>query len=531
MASRIPFIEAISDKLLLKRRFDELSVQQQAALKIFYGLPLSPQELDFWALSQGNAIYDHLGYPTSIAPLTYVPREYEQAWLCLGRRWGKTDAFSSTIMAYEALLGGHEEYIRKGAQQAVCFLVAQDLRLARQNLPLIRATIESSPLLKKEIVNITADFMELKNGVSIGVAPPNPKALRGYAIPVVGMDEVGLWYTDAESANPDYEIERAVKFAQGQFPHRKRLGTSTPWVKEGLLWKYYQAGTEGRNLSPSERLPFRGILSMHSSSAASGNPLIKREWLAAEYTRDPEAYDRESLANFSDAISGFLNATLLRQGIDIGAGERPSAVGTYYVAALDPAFRKDAFAFTIVHHDRKRGIVQDVIRRWKAAPGSVLNPAQILEEISPLLTAYHIAVVYSDQYQLETLQQLALQNAFSIEGVDFTAKSKARIFGNLQQLVNQGRLRLLDPDKHPDARETIHELVTLERRNLPGGGVQIAAPAGKHDDMACVLALASYKAAWMTQGERKVEEKVPTIFDQCMLNIKAKRNIRKGMWD
>lgn len=534
MPERIPFEEAISEKALLKGRFAELSVPQQAALKIFYGLPLSKEELRFWAISQGACSYDHLGHPLDIDidRFPYEAKEYEQAWLCLGRRWGKTDAFSSTVLAYEAALGGHEEYIRKGAQTAVCFLVAQDLRLARQNLPLIRATIDSSPLLKKEVANQTADFIELKNGISIGVAPPNPKALRGYATPVVGMDEVGLWYTDAESANPDYEIERAVKFAQAQFPFRKRLGTSTPWIKEGLLWKYHEAGTEGRNRPLSEKPAFRSILSMHSSSAASQNPLLTQEWLEQEYARDPDAFRREALAEFSDAISGFLNSYTIRAAVDVGAIERPPS-SSYYVAALDPAFRKDAFGFTIVHHEKGKGIVQDVIRRWKAPSGQVLNPADILEEIAPLLRSYRIPVVYSDQYQFETLNQLAINKGFSIEAVDFTAKSKARIFGNLQQLLNQGKLRLLDPEKNQDAKELVRELIILEKRNLPGGGVQISAPSGKHDDMACVLALAAYKANWMLQSDaRQASSAEPSLFERCRTQIAQKRaTAAMSSWD
>jgi hypothetical protein len=533
MPERIPFEEAISEKALLKKRFNELSTPQKAALKIFYGLPLTGDELEFWYVSQGSCSYDHLGRVVSTTPIPYHPKEYEQGWLCLGRRWGKTDAFSSTVLAYEAALGGHEEYIRKGAQTAVCFLVAQDLRLARQNLPLIRATIDASPLLKKEVANMTADFIELKNGINIGVAPPNPKALRGYATPVVGMDEVGLWYTDAESANPDYEIERAVKFAQAQFPHRKRLGTSTPWIKEGLLWKYHAAGTEGRNVARDRALEFKGILAMHSSSAASANPLITTEWLEQEHARDPEAFRREALAEFSDAISGFLNAAQLAEAVDKGKGERAPQPGHYYVAALDPAFRKDAFGFTIVHHDKSKGIIVDVIRRWKAIPGSVLNPADVMAEIAPLLNSYGVRVAYSDQYQLEALQQIALGHGFSIEGVDFTAKSKARIFGNLQQLLNQGRLRLLDPDRNGDAREVIHELVILEKRNLPGGGVQIAAPAGKHDDMACVTALAAFKASWMMQTvSREKKDAEPSLFEKCMASVRRKKLEReRGMWD
>lgn len=41
------------------------------------------------------------------------------------------------------------------------------------------------------------------------------------------------------------------------------------------------------------------------------------------------------------------------------------------------------------------------------------------------------------------------------------------------------------------------ELISLERKVTSGGGVQIGAPSGRHDDMAAVLALCAFKAVWM----------------------------------
>jgi hypothetical protein len=521
MAERIPFDEAISEKLLLKKRFSELSVPQQVALKVFYGCDLNQTELEHWAMFQRNVIYDELGYPVKIDPVPYFPQEYEQAWMIIGRRGGKTDTFSTTIIAYEACLGGHEDY-KRASQIAVCFLIAQDLKLARQTLPLVRATLESSPLMGKMIGDSTADSLRLNNGLTIGVAPPNTKAIRGFAVPVVAMDEVGSWYKDSESANPDFEVERTVKYAQGQFPFRKRVGTTTPWTKEGLAWKYHQAGTEGIFLPDLQRFAYKKILVLHASTAAMGNPLITRDWLAQERARDPEGFERESLARFVDSISGFISPSVLKQAMLDEVGERAPAPEPMYVAALDPAFRRDAFAFTIVHTDPSIGLVQDVIRRWKAKPGEPLNPSTVLDEIVPLLAEYRVSLVYSDQYQLESLQQLALERGFAIEGVDFTSRSKARIFGSLSQLLNQARVKLLT--KTPEALEQQAELLQLEKRNLPAGGVQIAAPQGRHDDLACVLALAAYKAVWLLPAAVKANKSAePTIHERILAQIKSKR--------
>ena len=548
MAERIPFEVAISDPLLLKAPFSRCSIPQQTALKAFYGLPLNtPEERRAWAVFQEGAIFDHLGYPVSVDDVPYHPKEYYQGWGLWGRRSGKTDRFLSMIFAYEAALGGHENYIRKG-QNACCFLVSQNLDVARQNLPLVLATLEESPLLSKEIKNKNADFIFLKNNIDIGMCPPSPKALRGYAIPVVGMDEVGVWFTDTDAAHPDYEVERAVKFAQIQFPNKKRLGISTPWIKEGLLWRYYDAGTEGKKLKdPGKRKQFKGVLVLHCPTAAIGNPLITREALQQEFDEDPMAFDRESNARFVDSISGFLNAKLIRDSIDNGVYEReslprkdhPDDPAPIYVAALDPAFRRDAFGFCIAHNSGD-GVVVDVVRRWKAPHGTTLNPAHILDEIAPLLKQYRVYVCYSDQYHLESLQQLALDRGFSIEGVPFTSKSKSSIFGNLQTLINTKRLKLLDSDPGTHigeaAREMVAELLSLERKMTQGGAMQISAPNGRHDDMAAVLALAAFKAVWLMPVEKKQNTSALTIHERIQQQIQRKRTMRTAqqseeIWD
>lgn len=519
MPERVPFEEAIAHPKLMKPLFDKSSLPQQVALKVIYGLRLSEKEKEIWAILQGGAVYDELGYPEKVTPIDYYPREYNECWMVLGRRSGKTDRISSLIVTYEAVLGGHEEYIRKGAQYASCFLIAQDLKNARNALNLIKANLNEAEWLKEEIEGEpTADTIKLKNGTQITVSPPNAKHVRGSAAAVVVMDEVGMWYTDSESANPDFEIERAAKFAQLQFPHYKRIGTSTPWTKEGLLYHYHSAGTLGCKIqNPEDRLPFRDLLVLHAPTPAMQNPLINKKFFEAEFAKDREAYEREILANFVDSISGFLNSDLIRSSVDKGVKERPPVKGNYYIAAMDPAFRRDSFAFTIMHSDPKIGIVQDVVRCWTAEHGIPLNPAVILAEIAPLLQQYKIPVVYSDQHQLESLQQLALNMGFAIEGVDFTSKSKAKIYGSLQQVVNQKRIRLLDNV------EQVTELIQLERKLTPLGGVQISAPPNRHDDLAAVIAIAAYKSVWLLPLEPPKPKTDPTLFDQCMAQIKRKK--------
>ena len=516
---RIPFLEAVNEPRLLQPFFSELSIFQQQWLLSVYGCPLDDTkrdergftQLDYWSLSQESGEWDELGYPKRALRVPYEPAEYKEVWGVCGIRAGKTDRLAATITAYEAVCGGHEVFSREG-RPVICFQIAQDTRMAKYSLHSIHATLKSMKFLKygtpaSWLTNITADRIELKNGVHICVTPPTVKSIRGYDSPVAVLDEVGVWYQDADSANPDFEIYDQVDSRQAQFQHPKIVGISSPWNKGGLLYSRYEAGTNGRKLRcpecrmrgvwqpgcplcEKERLPHRGRLVLYSPTAAS-NPIIPREWLESKRDKNPRAFERECLARFQDSLSGFLSSNLIEKARAVGVTSRPPDTKFFYVAAMDPAFRRDAFGFTIVHCDPAQGIVQDVVRRWHDPTGTPLDPAQVFSELATLLAEYAIKSVFSDQYTLEALQFIARQHGFGIEEVTFSSASKAEIYGNLQQVLNQGKLSLLDD------QETINELKSIEKKNLQGGEVRIAAPEGQYDDMATVVAIAVHQAVWM----------------------------------
>jgi hypothetical protein len=318
------------------------------------------------------------------------------------------------------------------------------------------------------------------------------------------MDEVGFWYSDPDAANPDIEVENAIKFAQIQFPHYKRIGISTPWTKQGLLWQYYNAGTDGEKLISREK--YKGVLVHYAPTAAMQNPLLSQKALKRIQASDPAVFERESLAKFIDSVSGFLPEVIIRQAVTQGIRVRnPDIINCNYVAAIDPAFRHDSFAFAICHREKSNRIVLDVVLRWKPEKTQRLNPKLIIDELLPWLRAFNIQTVHSDQYQLESLQQIALDKGIAINGMDFTSKSKAKMYGDLETLFKTKRLDLLDPELSIAMNELIQELIRLEKKSLSSGVVQITAPQGHHDDLATVLTLAAHMA--LRYAPPSVEEK------------------------
>ena len=252
---------------------------------------------------------------------------------------------------------------------------------------------------------------------------------------------------------------------------------------------------------------------------------MTRDFLEQERTSDPRAFEREYLAFFQDSISGFLPPQLVTAAVTPGVLERPYSDRWYYVAAIDPAFRRDAFGFTIFHVEDGT-FVQDVVRRYLGNPANPLSPDSVISELAPLARKYHVRVLYSDQYHLESLQSLMLKEKLAIVGVNFTAKSKAQIYGNLQQLVLQQRLKLLDD------HETIRELKALERTLSDGGSVQIGAPAGFHDDMATVVALAASQAKAIVGDRRPPPPAEPTVHDRILEQIRRQSGREDlSLWD
>lgn len=530
MIERLPFEIAIADPKLLKNHFNTLSVPQRTVLKAFNGLPLNDEELRAWSILQGSAVYDELGFVVEWTPVVYKAKKYDELIAILGRRSGKTDRITATQMAYEALLGGHMAHV-EAKQDVQILFIAQDIDMAASHLNFVYNCINSSPLLAKEILKFNKDSILLRNGMKIVPAPPTITSSRGLAVPGWCGDEVGFWYTDAKSANPDFEVERAVEYAMAQFPDAFKFITSTPYTKEGMLWEGYEAGTDGRKIVDIEdRAEHEGVLVVHASTAAMENPRINKKKLVKLQRKDPDAFVRESLAQFVDSISGFLAPDILKLAIDNKVFERPryprpghpEDAAFYYVAAMDPAFRHDKFAFTVMHHDMDKGIVQDYFNEWTPEPGAPLNPKTILAEVKIVLDKFGLQLVHSDQYQLEALQQLAMDLGFTIIGIDFTASSKAKIYGSLASLVNQRRLRLLD-------KPTIYsQLVALEKKRTPNGAVQISAPPGKFDDAAAACALCAHQSIWLLPQAATRKEKEPTAVEEGLAQIQRHKREAEG---
>lgn len=527
----LPLADVIDDPKLMKSCWEALSRPQQVAILAFYGQPLTdPADLAIWAIFNDHVTYDPLGYPQSITLVPYTPKEYSVFVGILGRRAGKSAAITAFIALYEILFGGHMNHVTEG-QDVIVPYIAQDLATAKANMSHIALMAAKSKALEAQIKTATRDKIEFKNGITVLPEPPAIKTGRGFAMPIVIGDEVGFWYRTAEAANPDYEVQRAVSYAQLQFPRAKQLLISTPYTEEGLLWDYWKAGTGGYKLPLEDQGEFEDSLVLQASTAAMENPRITRKRLMKLQQEDPDAFVRESLARFVTAISGFLPPELVTNATQVHIKERSKSMNEkgatipMYIGAMDPAFRHDSFAFSIFHMETDGTVVQDVLRTWTPDKKLkvTLDPQIIIAEIAELVRQWSLTFVFSDQYQLEALQQLAQQHGFTIIGNDFTGKSKAKMYGSLIQLLRTGKLKLLD------IPVIYQQLTQLQKKLNAMGGVSIAAPNGRHDDVASVIALGC-TAALQAYPVPKLVEKKKTLFQEGLACIARKRAEADEAW-
>jgi hypothetical protein len=449
-------LRAIRDRRLIGDR--KLSPAQETALRALYGLPLSDEQFDIFCRATGRESYE--------------PAEYREASFICGRRSGKSSKLAANIAVFEAAFRRHE--LAEGERGYVVAL-APTRRQAAVVFQYVLARLEGSPTLRRLIDGEPrADEIDMTNGITIAVWPANFRTIRGISIVCAVCDEIAFWQDDATGANPASEVLRAIRPAMASFEKAKLVKISSPFAKSGVVWDDWN-----ERATHSEMLVWK-------LDTATMNPSLSRRFLAEEERRDPESFAREYGAEFYESASALLPAEAVQACVQAGRCELLPNPGTSYNAALDAAFRGDAFAFALVHREGEK-VVQDVTRSWRGSRTRPVNLAETLTEIVATLRAYGVSRIFGDQFCSEPIKQ-----ALAARGIEFiqttTLGSRASgIWASLRTIVTSGQIELLD-----DA-ETVAELKRLELIVTRGGNQRVEASTG-HDDRAVALALAAHQA-------------------------------------
>lgn len=337
----------------------------------------------------------------------------------------------------------------------------------------ILAKLEGSNYLSQLLEDVRKEEIDLTNRLTISIFPCSFRATRGFSIPVAILDELAFFRV--EGVNVDKEVIDAIRPAQATFPHSRLIKISSPYAKQGALYRDFAQ----RHNRPD--------LLCFKAASWEMNPAIPQEFLDSERERDPEYFDREYGAIFADNISSAFSREAVEACIVSGRLELPFRSEFTYFGAVDPSGGgADEFTLSICHREEER-TVQDLIRGWRSR-----RPADVVAEAAGLLKDYQVFSIVGDRYSGEWVRQ-----AFRDQGIEYevAGQTASDSFLELLPLVNQGSIELLD-----DKRQTA-QLVALERKRGKSGKDSLGHPPGSHDDRAnalahAVIAAGKPKASW-----------------------------------
>lgn len=391
----------------------------------------------------------------------------QEAWLVMGRRSGK-DVKAASICAYIATIGAMQMDFRRylvPGERGVVQLLAVDRDQSRVCLGYLKAFFER-PVLAQEVVGMSAEGIELANGLSIEVTTNDQRRVRGRTVIAVVFDEVAFWRSEG-SVSPDTDVYNAVKPAMVTIPNAMLIAISSPYARRGLLWSKHHAHYG----KASDR-----ILVAQAPTWVM-NPTVRRdgEFLTEAFNEDPAAAGAEFGAQFRSDVEALLTREAVEAVIAGGVRERAPVPSISYFAFVDPSGGSaDSYTLAIGHREKDGLAVLDTVRERKPP----FSPEGVTAEYCTLLKSYRISRVIGDRYAGEWPREQFRKGGVSY---DCSEKPKSDLYRDLLPLINSRRVDLLDHDRLRT------QLIGLERRTSRGGKDSIDHAPGGHDDVAnCV---------------------------------------------
>ena len=378
-------------------------------LAALFGLPLTPQQLAIYTKHTGRS--------------TPPDRAFTEAWLCIGRRGGKSFALA-IIAVFLAAFRDWRPYLGPG-EVATVMIIAADRKQARVCLRYCLGLLKAVPMLKQLIVAETKESISLRHQINIEVHTASFKTVRGYTIAAALLDEIAYWPTDLEASTPDIEIINAIRPAMATVPEAMLLCASSPHSRKGALWEAY------RKHYAKDGDP----ILVWQADTRSMNPSVPQSYIDAHLSEDPARASAEYLAQFRTDIESFVNIEAVRACVQPNVFERSPQPGISYHSFVDPAggSGQDSMTLAIGHIDHvKQIVVVDALREQRPP----FSPEQVTQEFATLLKSYNVVKVLGDRFGGGyPSEQFGKFNVM----YEAAAKPKSELYGDLLPLINSQR--------------------------------------------------------------------------------------------
>jgi hypothetical protein len=398
----------------------------------------------------------------------------------IGRRGGKS-RFASVLACWKASADYSDKLAR--GERAVSAVIATDRSQAGLIFNYARGAITGSPLLAQTLEGETTDSLTLSHGTTLEVHTASLRSTRGRSFACVLLDEAAF-LRDAESANPDIELVRAVR------PGLITLGgmlavVSSPYMRRGLLFEAHRKHF-GNNDSPALYV---------SGDSRVFNPTLDNSQIEEAIADDPEGAAAEWRGEFRSDLSAAFAPEWIERAVDVGVFERarvsalPADRGApHYCGFTDPAGGggRDSWTAGVAHADGDAAVLDALLEI--RPPFSTADAAQ---QVAQFLKGYGLASVSGDRYAGRWPA-----DALAGHGLQYIESERVRsdIYREAIPLFSAGRVRLID-----NARLAT-QFKLLERRVSPGGRDVIDHGRSGNDDCSNSAAGALVLAATRTHS-------------------------------
>lgn len=386
-----------------------------------------------------------------------------ESWIVCGRGAGKS-RFTSAEASIRAAVIDYSPILAPG-EKAYVGLFAADRAQAKILFSYIDGIFSSVALLKKMVINRTAETIELNNRVIIQVKTNSYRTLRGPRYVFAAADEIAFWRSE-QSANPDEEIINALRPSLARTSGSLLMAISSPYARRGMLWKMYQKyfGKDDDRI-----LVWQG-------DTLSMNPTFDEQEVARAILEDESSADAEYGAEFRKDLEDFVSIEAV-EGCIGEYGERGYNASFSYGAFCDVAggSGQDSYTMAIGHKEGSKVYV-DAIHETRPP----FSPEQVTDAYSDILRGYGVREVFGDRYAGSWPAE-----QFGKRGIRYKAaeKSKSDLYIEALPAINSGNVEL------PRNERLIRQLTSLERRTGRGSGKDVIdhSPGG-HDDIANAVA-------------------------------------------
>jgi hypothetical protein len=394
-------------------------------------------------------------------------RKVKELVVAASRRSGKGRA-AGGLATYQSALVDHSACLAPGEVGVVaCISPTREQAKIVQRYAL--GYFETSPVLRDEISDVTADEIRLQNGNVICTLANDYRTLRGRTLLLAILDEASF-LRDETSTTPDIEAARSL------LPGLSTTGgmlciLSSPYRRVGLLFQRFRDHF-GRDSDD---------VLVVSGASTTFNPTLDAAMIDAARAADPQAALSEWDGEFRSDLAQFLDDASIDAAVDHDRPlELPPRPNTIYYAFCDMSGGgPDASTLCIVHRADER-IICDVIR------GRHGDPNAAAQDYADLCKQYRCRVITGDHYSGQWVS-----SAYHRLNVEYRLATLTRSELYLEGLVlfTRGLVSI------PSNAALLRELRLLERRTARSGKDSVNHGVGSHDDHANALFGAMYLAA------------------------------------